>query len=229
MLSKKEILFYKTNGYIIKRKFVSNVNRKKFLTTFIKILKKYSILSISNLKNWENKDLNKKLINLRKKNPKQFSRIYDIIQKTVSIKKILIKEKLVNLACRVLSESEDTICEINTILRMDPPNDVKNSLDWHQDGSLNKSKNNQSCVLWCPMTKVDKNNGAVELLIKSHKIKGVPKAKFKNFVIKKYQSFIPELDAGDVLIINNKTIHKSGHNSSDKIRFTLRSRFNKLP
>ena len=183
MLNNKEILFYKTNGYIIKRKFLSKINREKFLKTFVKILNKYSKLNISNLKNWENKDLNKKLINLRKKNPKKFSKIYDIIQKTVSIKKILIKGKLVNIASKILSENEETICEINTILRMDPPNDVKNSLDWHQDGSLNKSKNNQSCVLWCPMTKVDKNNGAVELLIKSHKIKGVPKAKFKNFVI----------------------------------------------
>ena len=111
-------------------------------------------------------------INFKEKKTKNLFKIYDIIQKTVSIKKILIDSKIPKLASIILNEKNTTICEINTILRMDPPNDNRNSLGWHQDGSLNKNTFNQSCVIWVPLLNVEKNNGAIDLLQKVIKKEG---------------------------------------------------------
>ena len=229
MISSNEKKFYNKNGYLIKKKFFKKIFRKELFKILNEILIKQKITTPKNKYDWEHEVLNKKLILLRKRRPKIFSKIYDIIQKTVSIKKILIDSKIPKLASIILNEKNKTICEINTILRMDPPNDNRNSLGWHQDGSLIKNTFNQSCVIWVPLLNINENNGAIDLLLKSHKKKGPTRGFYQNKIEKKFDLFSAQINEGDVLIINNRTIHRSGINKSKKIRFTLRSRFNKLP
>ena len=179
MLTSKEINFFKNNGFLIKRKYLPQKLRNNFFDTFFEICKTYGkkYFTENKIKNWNSSSLNAGLISMRKKNPKIFSKIYDVIQKTSAINKIIYFGKLDIISSKLLKNKKDTICEINRILRMDPPNDSKNSLKWHEDGCYN-NKVNDSVVAWCPMIDVNENNGTVIIMLKSHNSGNIIRSKF---------------------------------------------------
>ena len=93
MINKKDRKFYNSNGYLIKKKFVNKFQQRELFKTFSIILIKNKIINPKKNLNWKSNELNKKLILLRRKKPKIFSKIYDTIQKTIAIKKILYTEE----------------------------------------------------------------------------------------------------------------------------------------
>ena len=230
MLSNKEIKFYQKNGYLIKRNFLSQKIRNNFFKSFLEICFNYGkkYFKINNIKDWDSPSFNNGLINLRKKNPKVFSKIYDVVQVTAAINKIVYFGKLNIISSKLLKIKKDTACEIASILRMDPPFDNKNSLGWHEEGCYN-NRINDSVVTWCPMVNVNEINGTMDIILNSHKSKKIVKSKYSKKIISKYKIKSMKLKAGDILIMDSKIVHKSGSNSSKKLRFTLSCRWNKLP
>ena len=219
-------------GFKIIKKGLKKSSVDNFFSSFLNICKFYGpnyFKSNRDLKNWNSERLSEILIRIRKKNPKIFSRIYDVVQKTSAIQRIIIDNNLDTLASKFLNVPTNKICSINHALRMDPPFDKKNTLNWHQDGSFNRLSSNDSCVVWCPLVDVNNNNGAIKVLLKSYKNNIPAKPKFSKRKINEYKEKSIEMDSRDILIMNNLFIHKSGFNKSNKIRFTLRCRFNKLP
>ena len=182
-----------------------------------------------NFQNWDDIELSKILIKLRAEKPKVFSRIYDVVQKTPNIFNIANENCFDLLASEFLEVSRDNLYVTASFLRMDPPNDKKNSLGWHQDAHLNKNKKNDACTIWCPLINVDKSNGALHVLTGSH-INNFPlKLEFAPEIIKSYKEEFLIMKVGDVMLMNNLLLHKSGDNLSDNIRFTLVYRYNTLP
>ena len=218
-------------GFLIKKDYFKKDSIKNFFFTFLEICKFYApnFFEKKNFLNWEDIELSKILIKLRKAHPKVFSRIYDVIQKTPNIFNIANENYFDLLASEFLEISRNNLYILNCFLRMDPPNDQKNSLGWHQDNHLNKNKNNDSCTLWCPLINVDKSNGALMVLTGSH-INNFPlKLEFAPEIIKSYKEESLVMNAGDVMLMNNLLIHKSGDNVSENIRFTLVYTYNTLP
>ena len=187
-----------------------------------------------NYKNWDDIDLTESLLFLRKNYPKKFSLIYDNIKKSVAIKKILVDNNLDILAANFLGVNTETIIQNNSFLRMDPPNDDKNSLPWHQDPQLNKKDKFDSCTFWCPLVDIDDQIGPLQILLNTDK-KIYPSDKrsrinenvSKKLILKHNLKEI-KIKKNAVFVYKNLLIHKSGINMSNKIRFVLVFHFNKI-
>lgn len=99
--------------------------------------------------------------------------------------------------------------------------------DWRSmQGSLN------SMVVWIPLVDINKDLGAVEFVSGSH-TKGLLDTDtdewFRHVSDKeiKEEDFIPaEVEKGDVVLFSAFSVHRSGNNITDKIRWSMHFRYN---
>ena len=186
------------------------------------------LLQQSKPHDWSDLKFNLSLINLRKNEKEKFSSIYDNFQNGLYIYNFLYKNKLDKIVYKFLNAKESEVTLYNAYLRMDPPIDNRNSLDWHVDVSKNKFVKN-ACTIWCPLTDVNENNGTIKILPGSSNENFVnDDIEFQKKFTSKYTAVNIPLSKKDILIFNYNLVHRSGFNQSEKIRFVLVFHFEKL-
>ncbi|MDB2617961.1 phytanoyl-CoA dioxygenase family protein [Candidatus Pelagibacter bacterium] len=192
---------------------------------------------------WDDHLFNTKLILFRKKNKKKFSAMYNSIQISNEIAKFVYTNNFSSIAKKTLKVQENELLVRAPGLRMDFPNDTRNSYGWHQDNAYDQynlsSKN--GIVIWSPLIDTDFNNGT--LIIKkgsyNHSFSSSRLEKtgsnlrskqilVKKKYLKKYNSETINVKKNSSVVIYSGLFHKSGKNISDKVRFTVLIRFNKL-
>ena len=185
----------------------------------------------------EDEEFHKALINFRKKNPKKFGKLYDLFKLKAQVKSFFFKRKFLILFSKILNIEIKNLYISGIMLRMDAPEDKKNTLDWHQDSAyyhINYPKFN-SYVAYVPLVKNTSENGTVQYIPKSNKrLLNHKKIKIKKNVIKhaikpskselkKIKNF--DINFGDVGVFHTNLKHRSGTNISKKIRLNLLCRF----
>jgi hypothetical protein len=98
----------------------------------------------------------------------------------------------------------------------------------HQDWSFVDESEFYSITVWFPLIDVDKENGALEVLPKSHKLNNLIRARFLDspfnhecdFIKANLMESVP-MKAGEVLFVNSRTIHSSPPNLSNKDRIAV--------
>ena len=154
-----------------------------------------------------------------------------------SLLNLLLKSELDTFCAKLLNTKKNKLCMRSPCLRLDPPNDIKNTYGWHQDSAYNNYNKDgtNALLLWCPLVDVDENNGTLRLIKQSHKLGTlkttnlkkkdvITKQKIvpKKYVIKNKNETFIKASSGDVLIAYTNIIHASGYNSSNKVRITTR-------
>jgi ectoine hydroxylase-related dioxygenase (phytanoyl-CoA dioxygenase family) len=234
----------KKNGYKIFRNSINKIAINNMAIAFSNICKfaQPKLFSIKKSEQFQNKNLNKVLINLRKSQKIKFSQIYDLMQYSDVVKKFCYQNNLDSVARKILRcKSEDLY--LRTQFRIDVPNDERNTFDWHQDSAYDKLNNNpkNGLIFWIPLVNTNEQNGTLILKPKSHNEKNsyFTKVKFglrykspqlvvQKSKIEKYVSLQPTCKVGDYILTYANLFHKSGYNSSDRIRFTIIARYNKI-
>lgn len=99
-------------------------------------------------------------------------------------------------------------------------------LNPHQDWNFVNEENSYTITIWAPLSNVNKSNGALEIFPKSH-------IKFKNFIRPRFADSVfldelnyikencmecVEMNAGEALFVNSRTIHGSSINCDSKER-----------
>lgn len=232
-------------GYKIYKNSINNKSITTLFRSFLEVLKFCGIeknsKNLNNIKNWNSPYLHNKLTQLRKKNKKHFAVIYDVMQKSNSINEFCLQNNLIDTAKNFLGIKKDQLM-MRSQIRMDVPYDKRNTFGWHQDSAYDQLNNNprNGVVLWIPLLDAEIDKGALEVKSKSHYEKNIYIVKKKT---KKFQS--PQLIVPDSALAKYKTIkvptkkgqclamyanlfHKSGNNFSNKVRFTIIARFNKI-
>ena len=223
----------------------SLASRMNILKSFLKVLKvclKYNdYLKLSAIKSWDDQILHDILINLRIKDRDRFSLIYDLMQKNICLDFFCSSNNLAMIAANFLDIKKDEMM-VTSQFRMDTPTDKRNIYDWHQDSAydkLNKIPTN-GAVLWIPMIDTNQKNGTIIVKPKSQIEKNVYelKQKWKKYVspqltvpnsyLEKYKSTNISVKKGNILAMYPNLFHKSGNNTSKKIRITIIARFNKI-
>jgi|TARA_B100001964_G_scaffold176693_1_gene194684 ectoine hydroxylase-related dioxygenase (phytanoyl-CoA dioxygenase family) len=125
-------------------------------------------------------------------------------------------------------------------MRMDIPHCKFHNLDWHQDRSyyFQNRDGNKGLVCWIPLMNVNKKLGPLKIYEKSHKdgfIRNYKKSRKKNSstqrkikINKKYKLINKEAKEGDVIFLSKNTIHASGQNITNLLRFSLQVRIHDL-
>ncbi len=179
-------------------------------------------------------------IELDKKNHYQIHLIYNILRKSNLIAEIINDKKIVQAVKKFMGLSvEQSYYNTYHVCRMDPPNDSTYLLKWHQE-SYSTIPHTNSLQLWAPL--VDRNsaeNGSIDVLRGSHMLKEVPhflERLSENYVsysiktssIRNYEhceKVTIDAEPGDVVLFSPYLIHKSNHNQSNKVRYSLTSHY----
>ena len=234
------------SGYKIFPDSVSKKANIKLFNFLVKVCQFYApdLFEKRNYKGmWRDKDFNKKLILLRKKNKKKFSAIYDSIVKSSILYNFCYENKLDLVASKFLQTNKDFLTVRNLMLRMDVPNDKRNLYGWHQDSAYDNyntySKN--GVVIWLPLINMTKKNGTLIVKPESQNENNVSSiedkkgTKFssrqliiKNKFLKKYKTKTVNIKRNSALVTYSGLFHKSGNNCSGTVKFVFIARFNKI-
>ena len=169
--SKRHVNFFKKEGYIVAKNIINVKDiqslRKSIFTVLEKILKSQKINIKINIKN-----IDKEMILLRQKNPNLFAKFFDTLQTLSSIYLTVSSNKIINVASKLLKVKNYQTTLTDVGVRLDVPNDNKNTLGWHQDTSYYRQNNfgKNGLVLWVPIFKINKNMGSLQHLRFSHNL-----------------------------------------------------------
>jgi hypothetical protein len=187
--------------------------------------------------------LNQRLINLRRDDSKMFGMIYDSIQLSVPMHRLCCEAPLLEAVGAAWGVDPEGIAVTGHMLRMDPPNDTRNSLDWHQDSTYydQNQRGENGLVVWIPMHFVDAQNGSLLVCPGSHKegqveyvmsdptdVSASRQRRVPPEIVDRYSPTQVTANAGDALILNMDTVHRSGVNSGSKLRFVAGYRYHKM-
>jgi len=232
---------FERSGYIILKKIIS----KKKISQIQKAIFNRAKIYLNNKKIFKSfNDLNfhKDLIKLKKKNPKRFGSFYDSIQKSLEIYSILTDNKLISEVSSITKLKKENLSINGENIRIDIPNDKLHSLNWHQDRSyyFQNRDGNKGLVLWIPLINITKKIGPLKACAKSHKLGFVSNYQKKksnsqsstqrivSFDEKNFKVLSLKVNCGDAILLNKNTIHASGKNISNLIRFSLQIRVHDL-
>jgi len=241
ILSLDDINNYNTDGYLVKNNILDQNELKVAKKGLFRNYCKYNSPKEENIsENFVDTTFDKQIIDFRKKYPKNFGNFYDTCQTSASILNLATNIKVRKIASEVIKCDIDTMSWSGLLFRMDVPTDNRNILDWHQDQNhLPISKNGLSAVvITIPLQDTSKNMGSVNLVKRSHaygtiepireKSKDINKSlqlKIPEKLINKENIIVPELKSSDILVMNMNLFHKSGFNSSNKVRYSLIIRY----
>ena len=152
-------------------------------------------------------------------------------QRLLSVYKIAVNEKVVDVLKKIGLKNPNF--NVRPIFTMKNQNTAQSFANWkippHQDyrsmqGSLN------SVVLWIPLIDVTVQNGAVEVIVGSHKEGLFPTVEdewYRHIEDKNLSGeFVSvPMKAGSALFFSSFLIHQSGNNISDEFRYSLEVRF----
>jgi ectoine hydroxylase-related dioxygenase (phytanoyl-CoA dioxygenase family) len=241
-LTNKELKIYREKGFFIKKKWIDEKQLNLLLSGFIKILIKFipkQSVQLSNVEDWNDEYLTKILINFRKKDTSSFGVFYDSLQNSSILQSLFSHLKTMKVVSELFNVDLETLSSSGHMLRVDVPNDTKNTLNWHQDSAYyeQNQKGDNGLAVLLPLVDLNIENGALNILEGSHREKThdhtLPKKNkhsSEKFTIpqeicNKYNNVNLIAEAGDAVFLQINLIHKSGFNISDKTRFTAGIRF----
>ncbi len=225
---------FRENGYFIAKSIISEKKINAVLETIFRIYFKYNPSSkLRDLQEPWNSDLfHEEIIKFRKSDPKRFSLLYDSSQTSVPLLELLSEELILKCSANLLDIKNNELSITETMIRMDAPSDKRNIAGWHQEISYLR---NNGLVVWIPLSDITPDLGRVQVCPKSHRECELKVVQNKNLpsgvsnvscdeiepeYVAKYSIMDVDIKKGDVLFFNTKLFHRSGVNTSNRIRFS---------
>lgn len=230
---------FKENGYLVIKKIIDKKLIKRIQKTILKRSSNY-LKPTKKFKNFYDKSFHSSLIKLKKKNPSRFGSFYDSLQKSLELYSIILNKRLLSEVSNLTKLPINDLSFNGENIRMDLPYDKLHRIDWHQDRSYyyQNRDGNKGLVCWIPLMNIKKDIGPLNICSKSHLdgfVRNYKKTRKKNSstqrkisINKKYKIINKTVNEGDALFISKNTIHSSGKNTSNLIRFSLQVRIHDL-
>ena len=229
---------FRERGYFIAKSIISEKKINAVLETIFRIYFKYNPSSkLRDLQEPWNSDLfHEEIIKFRKSDPKRFSLLYDSTQTSASIMELLTSELIAKYSASLLDTKNNELCITEGMIRMDAPGDKRNIAGWHQEISYLR---NNGLVIWIPLSDITPDLGPLQVCPKSHHEGELKVVQNKNLpgdvstvsvdevapeYIAKYSIMDVEIKKGDVLFFDTELFHRSGVNTSNRMRFSCQVR-----
>ena len=229
---------FREDGYFIAEHIVSKKKINAVLETVFRIYLKLNPSSkLQEMQEpWNSHLFHEELIKFRKSDPKRFSLLYDSVQTSAPLIELLSEELILKCSANLLDTKNNELSVAEWMIRMDAPADKRNIAGWHQEISYMR---NNGLVIWIPLSDITSDLGPLQLCPKSHhegELKVVQNKNLRSNVstvsvdeikpeyIEKYSIMNVEVKKGDVLFFNTELFHRSGVNTSNRIRFSCQTR-----
>lgn len=202
-------------------------------------------VDIGTVNNDKDTILHQRIKQLKLRSHEDFLNVVDQIIPSLAYKNIIYSPVVIELVCHLLNAKPEHLVFTNEHVRVDlpievsPENAKKQHLEWHQESSYFKDycSSSQGVVVWIPLFDCKAENGCMELIEGSHALGNVehqghyelPEEKrhfrlvipsIENILASHARSYA-EAKAGDIVVNHFQTIHRSGKNTSDRVRYTL--------
>ena len=220
-LTKTEINFYKTKGYLVKKKLISENEIKKINNLIRKILKKEEGRN-TKIKNLGGSFNNNFVYNSNSSNKREILRLNNPTYYNKLFYNLSRNKKIINIVKKLLGGSvRFHHCKLNFKL----PSKKGGEVSWHQDWAFYPHTNDDLITVGVYLEDCDEENGPLQVIPKSHKKKIYNHHnKNKEFVgkicekvnLKNKTSLIGK--AGTVTFHHVRTVHGSGLNLKNSKR-----------
>lgn len=245
MINPEDITFYDFHGFVVIKNVVPESLHNDVLKTLISLINKYRPDLSERLRpvnSWDHEMLHNTMMLFRQEDSLLFGLTYDTMFNSLALQQIYFHPALLGLASALLRESFHGLSVGSHVLRMDVPQDKRNVLNWHQDSSYFQPSQSGSngLVCWIPLTDVTKENGTVIICDGSHKERRIAipasyagEGHSHQFTtpfdhVQKYRRVDVVAEKGDAVFFNMDLIHRSGTNSSQKVRFSALGRYHRI-
>ena len=230
----------KKNGYGHFKSVLNIKDINNFRDNFFFLFNTMGNYSVKN--EFDSEDFVDKLILFRQANPIKFNALFKTSKLTNAFNDLFSNQEIQELCSKILGIDNATVIISEKQLRIDEPKDELYTLDWHQDSPYypQTQRGADSIVINICLQKCMKNMGSVELIKGSHlngmlEVKNdsiesrVQQMKVKKESLDTNNIIVLEPEISDVVIYDMNLIHRSGHNTSNKARFSVIARaFNPL-
>tara|TARA_B110000438_G_scaffold57654_1_gene57680 strand:+ start:787 stop:1575 length:789 start_codon:yes stop_codon:yes gene_type:complete len=242
MLDQKSISRYTKNGYLVIENAFEIEKINELMDSIAHIIK-IEADRIGLHETDKEKLLNEVIIKIKKDHPISSSWIYQTVNNSNIFRKFIYNLELEETISQLINTKNIKSIGTNSPnLRIDVPEDKKNTRSWHQDGHyfLDNSDGYDSLVLWISLVGANKENGTVIICPGSHEEKKITAGHTSadklvseqhitpQQIVDKYSKIDLNTKIGDVALIQMDLIHRSGYNSSNKVRYTAQIRYTNL-
>lgn len=237
-LTSSQIDLFNENGFLIIDNFFSSEELANFENSLEYLIRRdLARISKNNhnfsLREYENSIFNNGLIKLEELNHQYIADIYDTISQVPEFLRLITKKETTEYINQLLQrDSKKPLYTFTCRCRIDPPNDDRRKTKWHQEVFYTIPKSN-FLQTWAPLVNdADVNNGTIQVCVGSHK-EGIAKQSWDmekgganpfvidDEIIQKYKIIDVEMKRGQFMIFNSRLFHRSGNNSSNRVRYSL--------
>jgi hypothetical protein len=236
---------YREDGYVVVPGATRDLSSARLLATLKIAIARFHPAArdaTAAIARWSDAALDELLVTLRERDPAAFSAIYDTMQTSFELQRFVGDDRLASVAAMLLDDEPDGLCMTGAVLRLDPPHDRRNVLEWHQEAGYYPQNvaGENGTVVWMPLADVSAERGPMDVCVGSHALGTLahsPRAhemmhsdllRVSDEIAGRYRQASLALGAGDAVFMNMATIHRSGINSSGGMRFTALVRFHRV-
>jgi ectoine hydroxylase-related dioxygenase (phytanoyl-CoA dioxygenase family) len=236
---------YRRCGHVVARGVLAGQSSAEIFAAFKTAILRFSPSSrdaLSGATTWSDPTLSALLIAMREREPNVFSAIYDTMQTSLAVQRFVFSDAVVKPAAILLdNEQIEGLCATGVVIRMDPPRDRRNVLEWHQDAAYypQNQLGENGIVVWVPLSTITPDMGSIVTCSGSHRaqLHHVGRAsrelhsdvlRISDDVASRYEIQSVNVQEGDAVFMNMATIHRSGDNISNKMRFVALVRFHRV-
>lgn len=244
-LSAEQLELWHERGYIVVEKLFSEKQIDLMLLaiyrTFCHIAPEYADFDCDGPPHHSD-EFHAALTTIRTERPELFSRIYDFMQSNALVNGMVACYPTLHILGQVFNDPPETIVRADTVMRMDPPQDRRNLVSWHQDrnGRPHNDSGDNALVFLMMLQDTNASNGGIYVCDGSHKegFIDVPMVDagdqyasqiytLPEECLAKYTPYQIDVKAGDGVFVNYNLIHASGVNHSNRVRFSAGMRFHR--
>ena len=233
---KYEIIKFEDNGFLLLKNVIPHKLISSFENSFFSLFNKMCNENLPH--NFDDPNVHEVINYHRKKNPLIVKRLYFTSKQMKCYQSLFYNNKLSSILEVVFKIPSRFLIFSEYQFRFDVPLDKDFVHNWHQDSAYypQDSTGWNSVVVNISIQNNTKDMGNPNLVIKSHKDgklnfennigsnTKIVQLNVDNKLIDEKNIVVPETERGDVVLYNMNLIHKSGHNSSNKTRFSALSR-----
>lgn len=230
-LSKYQIEAFDKDGFLIIPNYFIDEEIKAFQDTLKEVIR--ANLDKNGLKVDEGMELDDGLLLLEELDHFYVADIYDTVAKTLEFMRLITKKDTSSIINQLMKRKITAPLYTYTCrCRIDPPQDNRRTYGWHQE-VFYSIPNSNFLQTWAPLVhNASKENGTIEVCIGSH-AKGIAPQTWNEIegralqiivdeeVANSYEQKVIEIDVGSLLIFDYRLFHRSGNNTSKKVRYSL--------
>lgn len=237
---------FATDGYAVAKGVIPRGQRDDVYRATTKVLARFApepAAALGDATPWLDPRFHAALSELRRRDPKMFGAFYDTLQVSLVVSRLPSAPELLEISARLLDDDVVGLAATGQMLRMDPPHDSRNSLDWHQESSYYQQNANSKngLVVWIPMHDMVESVGPVTFCRGSHlrgriTIDSSGKGDYETSEqfripeqeVAKFDPVSAICEAGDAVFFHMDVFHRSGINTSERFRFSCGARFHRM-